>query len=666
MGFLDSAGKKLSEGDVAGATTGAITDTVKQIGQTPKDVGTTIYTAGQDIAREGKTGIKALGGMFGGGGGGGGIQGPSQEMMNAIMEQTPNAPQAPGKWDYGSVPIPTQGPLVPVQATAPTIQMPNAPTAAQINPATLPAYNAASVQLPSDMQTAQVGPIGNIQGANVALPGAMQAANIGFNTQQQYNPNALSAQNDLIRQLSAQAQGQGPSVAANQFRQAQEANVAAVMAQLASQRGGPSALAQRSAMQTGADIQAQTARDAATARLQEQLAAQGLLGQTTAAATQAGIQQRGQDIGLATTQAGLEQEARGQTYGAEVQKGLTEAEMRQQADVVNQAVQRDVAMANAQFKQDTAKTVYGAGIEKALTDAQNINEANKIKYTTEAQIAQHNADLQQQATLAGYDAQIQGAIKQAGLDLEVIMAKFGADTQAAQQLFAATQQAVATNAQLYAQFQDLNVKYAAMGMDAAKSKTQALLDIAALQQGAQIANAQASAAKQSTNNQLLGSLIGAGGAILGGYIGGPAGAVAGGTAGSTLANGIGGVSNQQRTGLESQSSFVGPPSSASTMYGTANSDENLKTDIKAGDAKLGAFLDAINANEYVYKDKRHGSGRYISPMAQELERTEIGKDMVIDAPHGKMVDYARAAGTILSAQALIHKRLKELEKKAKN
>ncbi len=119
-----------------------------------------------------------------------------------------------------------------------------------------------------------------------------QAAQAQFRTQQQ----------NLIGQLAMQASGRGPSVAGAQLHQASQANQAATFAQLASARGasaGNPGLA-RNAMNTSANIQAQTSRDAAVARMQEQMNAQGQLGNVISAGRQ-------QDIGMATSQAQLGQ-----------------------------------------------------------------------------------------------------------------------------------------------------------------------------------------------------------------------------------------------------------------------------------------------------------------------------------------------------------------------
>jgi hypothetical protein len=95
---------------------------------------------------------------------------------------------------------------------------------------------------------------------------------------------------------------------------------------------------------------------------------------------------------------------------------------------------------------------------------------------------------------------------------------------------------------------------------------------------------------------------------------------------------------------------------------SAFSDERLKTDIKSGDAKLFAFLDKLGAHEYKYKNPKHGDPR-ISPMAQELEQSEMGREFVFETDDGKAVDYGKGFGTLLASQAALHKRLKAVEGK---
>jgi hypothetical protein len=92
------------------------------------------------------------------------------------------------------------------------------------------------------------------------------------------------------------------------------------------------------------------------------------------------------------------------------------------------------------------------------------------------------------------------------------------------------------------------------------------------------------------------------------------------------------------------------------------SDENAKTDIKPGEKKLAEFLESLDAHDYVYKEpKRDGEGRHVSVMAQELEKSELGKKMVFEDEHGKLVDYSKGLPAMLAAIASMHKRVKTLE-----
>lgn len=93
------------------------------------------------------------------------------------------------------------------------------------------------------------------------------------------------------------------------------------------------------------------------------------------------------------------------------------------------------------------------------------------------------------------------------------------------------------------------------------------------------------------------------------------------------------------------------------------SDENLKTNISNAENELQEFMNALGAYSYEYKNPEHGEKRYVSPMAQELEKSKIGKSAVIETPAGKMVDYARISGVQLAATAMLNNKINKLEKK---
>lgn len=116
--------------------------------------------------------------------------------------------------------------------------------------------------------------------------------------------------------------------------------------------------------------------------------------------------------------------------------------------------------------------------------------------------------------------------------------------------------------------------------------------------------------------------------------------------------------NMEMERLRSENAKQNSPAGMVGGILSAFSDERLKTDVKSGDSKIYSFLDALGSHDYKYKDAKHGEGRRVSPMAQELEKTELGEEFVFETPDGKAVDYGKGFGTLLAAQAALHKRLK--------
>ncbi len=92
------------------------------------------------------------------------------------------------------------------------------------------------------------------------------------------------------------------------------------------------------------------------------------------------------------------------------------------------------------------------------------------------------------------------------------------------------------------------------------------------------------------------------------------------------------------------------------------SDETAKKHIVSGESDVQEFLDALHAYSYEYKDKKFGEGTHISPMAQELEQSKLGKEQIINTPEGKMVNYGgRLPAIQLAATAMLNHKLNKLE-----
>lgn len=140
-------------------------------------------------------------------------------------------------------------------------------------------------------------------------------SNISQGPQDQFRQGQLG----LAYQLSQQAAGQGPSLAQQQLQAGTDRNIAQAMAMAQAQQGQGAGLAQRQVAQQQAGMAAQTNQDAGALRLQEQMQAQNMLGQVLAGG-------RGQDIGLATEQAGLNQGANLANLQATLsQRGMNDA-----------------------------------------------------------------------------------------------------------------------------------------------------------------------------------------------------------------------------------------------------------------------------------------------------------------------------------------------------
>ncbi len=98
----------------------------------------------------------------------------------------------------------------------------------------------------------------------------------------------------------------------------------------------------------------------------------------------------------------------------------------------------------------------------------------------------------------------------------------------------------------------------------------------------------------------------------------------------------------------------------------ATSDETAKQEIEPGQQELEDFLGSLGVYSYEYKNKEYGEGRRISPMAQEIEKSPLGKIAISTNKEGyKQVDYGKLGGTMLAALAMQNNKINELSKQMK-
>lgn len=197
--------------------------------------------------------------------------------------------------------------------------------------------NVANIPGYADMQ-------GRLQGeAETAAQGNGIQLNKGQSNQ------TRAGQMDLAGALTQQANGQGPSLAQGQLRQATDRNIAQALALGASQRGMGAAGGLRAIADQRAQIGQQAASDSSQLALNEQMQARNQLGQVLTGA-------RGQDIAVAGQDAQLASQMT-QFYTSQ---GLSLAQAQQQA-----------AMQLEQLKSNNYNTVQGINSGAYNNAAQN-------------------------------------------------------------------------------------------------------------------------------------------------------------------------------------------------------------------------------------------------------------------------------------------------------
>jgi hypothetical protein len=119
------------------------------------------------------------------------------------------------------------------------------------------------------------------------------------------------------------------------------------------------------------------------------------------------------------------------------------------------------------------------------------------------------------------------------------------------------------------------------------------------------------------------------------------------------------VQPDQRTWIDKYGPLLGAGvQTLGTVLPMMFSDRELKTGIRPADKDLEEFLNALRPSTYRYKTDGPGRipGRSAGVMAQDLERSKLGRALVTDTPEGKMVDYGRAMPLLMAAIAHVGKK----------
>lgn len=125
------------------------------------------------------------------------------------------------------------------------------------------------------------------------------------------------------------------------------------------------------------------------------------------------------------------------------------------------------------------------------------------------------------------------------------------------------------------------------------------------------------------------------------------------------------MNRQQAEGTAENARFArfGQAAGAAGTAIAGFSDENAKENIKDTKGEARSFVDHLKGKLYEYKDDGMGQGVHVGIMAQDLEKSPLGKSMVFEDGGVKKVDYAKGFGAVLAAVTEINDKLKALESK---
>lgn len=95
----------------------------------------------------------------------------------------------------------------------------------------------------------------------------------------------------------------------------------------------------------------------------------------------------------------------------------------------------------------------------------------------------------------------------------------------------------------------------------------------------------------------------------------------------------------------------------------ALSDVREKEGVSPAEVDLDDFLTKLDVQKYRYKEpEKYGQGVHYGPMAQDMEKSKVGRSMVEEAPDGtKFINYGKGQGVMLGILKDLSERIEGLE-----
>lgn len=525
--------------------------------------------------------------------------------------QNRGAPQAaaPGAIPVANAATPTVGAAAPVNI--PTVGPAATATAAPVGPAAQATAAtvgpAAQVGPVTVGPAAQIGPVGQISATGV------QAGAIDTAPQAQFR----TGQEGLIQRLQGVDAGTAPSAAQAQLQRAYEDAASQQLAMVGMNHGRGANAALRTAGRTVASLQSKAALDAAQVRAQEAATARGqeadVLGQGRSA-----------DIGLATTGAQLQQQA-----------STTTAQLALEAAKSNQGANVDVAKANVEAQNQLTALQAQISSQGGIANAEQANQLKALQAQLSTQTATTNAEQQNQ--LNSLQAQLSTSTSVANMQARNQLTALQAQIQAQGGIATAEQQNQLTS--LQAQLSS------ATNIANANNANTTARQWSAQETQTNLANLDAQLKARGMDDQqrdeYLRAYLAANGQVLDV---------------DTAYNAQ--QAGQKSTGEKAAGYVEEGAKIGAALAPLAASDRRVKENIRDAPAEdEDEFLDTLAGAYFQYKNRKHGDGTFYGPMAQDLERSKIGRTLVRPDDEGvKRIDTGRLALALASAVAASMKR----------
>lgn len=412
---------------------------------------------------------------------------------------------------------------------------------------------------------------------------------------------------------------------------------------------------QRKAIVPGASAPSMAATDIDRAKVQDVKA--GTVSGAQIDPTQQ-AQFRGQQRTLAQTLADQAAGIGGPSVAEMQLKEATDRNIGQALALQAGATGPQAAAARRQAVSQTAQTGQEAARQAAILRAQEQQQARQqlgevvgAGRAADIGLATSQAGLEQQAAIKNVDTQLSASLANQGVDLEVLKSNAAAGNAAARANLEAELSKMGMDNQMIQAYLSAETGLTIAAQDAintaelqaqqltAKAESDynaGLISLESLKAQRDIAAQNVKAAKDAAKIKAQGDVT---------------------------AGGLGALATLGAAGIAAFSDINLKKNIVKKGIGSALNDKYKKNE--GSKDRLTAFLDSLDAYDYDYKDEKHGKGRQTSVMAQDLEKSEIGKKAIVEAPEGKMVDYGKILPEILASAVQSHKRISSLEEALK-